>query len=133
MDVREAFAPGATPTLPLGDVKRVAGDRKEIQLSGPGGSRKIKIPDAGDFVLPALDHVGLYTLDVLVPGYDRMAVNLLDPNESNLTPADQAPGGIGETHTASGKARVELWWWLAALAVPLLLIEWFVYTRRVHL
>jgi hypothetical protein len=62
-----------------------------------------------------------------------MAVNLLDPNESNLTPADQAPGGIGETHTATGKARVELWWWLAALAVPLLLIEWFVYTRRVHL
>lgn len=133
MDVREAFPPGATPTIPLGDVKRVAGDRKEIQLNGPAGSKRVKIPDAGEFVLPALDQVGLYTLDVPVPGYDRMAVNLLDSNESNLIPSDQAPGNVGVTQTASGKARVELWWWLVAIAVPLLLVEWFVYTRRVHL
>ncbi|HEY7116602.1 MAG TPA: VWA domain-containing protein [Tepidisphaeraceae bacterium] len=133
MDVREAFAPGATPTIPLGDVKRVAGERKEIRLNGPMGSRAVKIPEAGDFVLPALDKVGLYTIDVPVPGYDKMAVNLLDGSESNLIPSDQAPGGIGEMRATSGKSRVELWWWLAAIAVPLLLIEWFVYTRRVHL
>jgi hypothetical protein len=133
MDVREAFPPGATPTIPLGDVKRVAGDRKEIQLNGPAGSKRVKIPDAGEFVLPALDQVGLYTLDVPVPGYDRMAVNLLDSNESNLIPSDQAPGNVGTTQAASGRARGELWWWLAAIAVPLLLVEWFVYTRRVHL
>jgi hypothetical protein len=133
MDVREAFAPGATPTIPLGDVKRVAGDRAEIRVNGPGGSKPVKIPTAGDFVLPALDQVGLYTLDVPVPGYDKMAVNLLDTNESNLIPSEAAPGGIGETVATSGKSRVELWWWLAALAVPLLLVEWFVYTRRVHL
>ena len=40
-----------------------------------------------------------------------MAVNLLDPNESNLIPAT-APGGIGEA-VACGKSRVELWWWLS--------------------
>jgi hypothetical protein len=62
-----------------------------------------------------------------------MAVNLLDTNESNLIPSEAAPGGIGKTVATSGKSRVELWWWLAALAVPLLLVEWFVYTRRVHL
>jgi hypothetical protein len=133
MDVREAFAPGATPTLPLGDVKRVASDRTELRLSGPGGTRTVKIPDAGDFVLPPLEQVGVYTLDVPVPGYDRIAVNLLDASESNLTPNDQPPGGIGQTQETTGRARVELWWWLAAAALPLLLIEWFVYTRRVHL
>ncbi|MDB5322250.1 MAG: hypothetical protein JWN40_3881 [Phycisphaerales bacterium] len=133
MDVREAFPPGATPTIPLGDIKRVAADRKEIHLTGPGGTRTIKIPEAGDFVLPPLDRVGLYTLDVPVPGYDKMAVNLLDSNESNLIPSDHPPGDIGDTQVTTGRARVELWWWLAALGVPLLLIEWFVYTRRVHL
>lgn len=133
MDVREAFPPGATPTIPLGDVKRLAGSRTEIHLNGPGGSKAVKIPTAGDFVLPALDQVGLYTLDLPVPGYDKMAVNLLDTNESNLIPSDTAPGGVGEMIATSGKSRVELWWWLAAIAVPLLLVEWFVYTRRVHL
>lgn len=133
MDVREAYPPGATPTIPLGDIKRVAADRKEIHLTGPSGTRAIKIPEAGDFVLPPLDRVGMYTLDVPVPGYDKMAVNLLDSNESNLVPTDRPPGDIGDTQVATGRARVELWWWLAALAAPLLLIEWFVYTRRVHL
>jgi uncharacterized protein YegL len=133
MDVHEAYAPGDTPAIPLGDVKRVASDRKELRLSGPAGVRSVKIPEAGEFALPPLDQVGVYTLDVPVPGYDRIAVNLLDSNESNLVPSDQPPGGIGQTQETTGRARVELWWWLAAAAVPLLLIEWFVYTRRVHL
>jgi hypothetical protein len=133
MDVREAFAPGSTPVVPLGDVHRVAGDRRQLTLNGPMGSRSIKIPDAGEFALPAMDRVGLYTMDLPVPGFDKLAVNLLDPNESNLIPSDTAPGGIGTAVATSGKSRVELWWWLAALAVPLLLVEWYVYTRRVHL
>ncbi len=132
MDVHEAYAPGATPTIPLGDIRRVAPDAKELRINGPMGSHTIKIPEAGDFVLPALDHVGLYTLDLPIPGYQRMAVNLLDTNESNLIPSKQPPGDIG-TRVASGKSRIELWWWLALAGVPLLMIEWFVYTRRVHL
>src|SRR5688572_13986071 len=99
MDVREAFAPGATPVIPLADVKRVAGDSKEIRINGPTGSKRIRIPDAGDFVVPALDRVGIYTLDVPVPGYDKMAVNLLDGSESNLVPlaTNEAPGGVGDS------------------------------------
>jgi hypothetical protein len=32
------------------------------------------------------------------------------------------------------KARLELWWWLLlALALPVLLIEWLVYTRRAYM
>jgi hypothetical protein len=67
--------------------------------------------------------------------YDRIAVNLLDGSESNLLPVDKAPGGIGETlEVGSGKTRLELWWWIVACAaLPMLLIEWWVYTRRVHL
>jgi hypothetical protein len=133
MDVREAYDPGATPTIPLADIKRVAADKTEIHLNGPDGQKTIKIPETGEFALPALTRVGLYTLDVPVPGYDKLAVNLLDPNESNLIPSPQAPGGIGEVQSSAGKTRMELWWYLTALVVPLLLVEWFVYTRRVHL
>ena len=70
------------------------------------------------------------------PGGERgFAVNLLDANESNLIPADAPPGGVGEVvSSASAKSRLDLWWWIVAFAaLPLLLIEWWVYTRRVHM
>ena len=61
-------------------------------------------------------------------------MNLLDPAESNLLPVEQPPGGGVATEGKAGKARLELWWWIVACAaLPLLLIEWWVYTRRVHL
>jgi hypothetical protein len=63
-------------------------------------------------------------------------VNLLDSNESNLIPVDKPPGGISgdAVVVANKKSRVELWWWIVACgALPLLMIEWWVYTRRVHL
>src|SRR5262249_51231569 len=105
------------------------------RLNGPGISRDLPVPQSGDFALPPLDTVGVYRLDPVVPQFERIAVNLLDPNESNLVPADHAPGNIGDTLAATGgKSRLELWWWIVACgALPLLLIEWWVYTRRVHL
>jgi hypothetical protein len=135
MSVRQAFDPGATPRIPRANLDRVAAGMKTITLNGPMGSRAVPIPTSGDFALPALDKVGVYTLDPAVPQYDRIAVNLLDGSESNLLPAEKSPGGIGETlEMGSGKSRLELWWWIVAFAaLPMLLIEWWVYTRRVHL
>jgi hypothetical protein len=135
MSVRQAFDPGATPRIPRGNIDRASPGLKKITLNGPMGSRSVPIPDAGDFALPALDLVGVYTIDPPVPQYDRIAVNLLDASESNLVPVEKAPGGIGETlEVGSGKSRLELWWWIVACAaLPMLLIEWWVYTRRVHL
>jgi len=64
-----------------------------------------------------------------------MAVNLLDAVESNTYPAANVPGGAAEVREGTGaKSRMELWGWIVACAaLPLLLIEWWVYTRRVHL
>jgi hypothetical protein len=135
MDTRQSLEPGATPRIPRSNLQRAGADMKKIRLNGPGGSRELAIPETGDFALPPLDSVGVYRLDPVVPQFERIAVNLLDPNESNLVPADKAPGNIGETLVATGgKSRLELWWWIVACgALPLLLIEWWVYTRRVHL
>jgi hypothetical protein len=96
----------------------------------------VPIPPTGDFALPALDKVGVYTTEPAIPEYERLVVNLLDPNESNLLPiTDKAPGGVGTAVASTGsRSRWDLWWWIVACAaLPLLLVEWYVYTRRVHL
>lgn len=135
MSVRESFSPGATPMIPRSVVQRIAADRQTVRLVGPSGSREITVPPHGDFALPALNQVGIYRLEPPIPQYEQIAVNLLDPNESNLIPLDQPPGNIGEVVDATtAQTRVDLWWWIiACVALPLLLIEWWVYTRRVHL
>lgn len=135
MDIKQALEPGSTPRIPRANLVRVDPNLKTIRLSGPGVSRELAIPETGDFALPPLDTVGVYRLDPVVPQYERIAVNLLDSNESNLVPLDRPPGNIGESlASAGGKSRLELWWWIVACgAIPLLLIEWWVYTRRVHL
>jgi hypothetical protein len=143
MDVRQSYAPGDTPRIPRANLEKAlpgaAGgaeaSSQELHLGGPGMSKDIPIPPSGDFALPALQRAGIYTTDPPVPQFERIAVNLLDYNESNLIPVDDAPGGVGEAvASAGGKSRLELWWWIVAcFALPLLMIEWWVYTRRVHL
>jgi hypothetical protein len=60
-------------------------------------------------------------------------VNLFSPTESNITPkADLAISQVSGLQTAVTEERVgkdELWRWLAALALIVLLVEWAVYHR----
>lgn len=136
MDVRPQLEPGATPRIQRALLQRAAPDLKELKIEGPMGTLIKPITQQGDIALPPLNRVGLYETVPPIAPYDRVAVNLLDFNESNVVPVDQAPGGVGESMSQSGagKSRLELWWWIVACgAVPLLLIEWWVYTRRAHL
>lgn len=136
LNVREGFAPGASPNISRNNLSRAAGgEPKRIELIGPAGSKSIDIPPTGDFSLPALERVGVYRIDPVVPQFERIAVNLLDASESNLLPVKTVPGGSGEAISgAAQKSRLELWWWIVAcVALPLTILEWWVYTRRVHL
>lgn len=134
MDVRQSFDPGASPRVPRANLAKAGSELKKVNLDGPGGRREVVVPDAGDFVLPPLNRAGLYTTDPPIPQFEQLAVNLLDANESNLLPAGEPPGEIGEAiDSAGGKSRFELWRVLAAAALVVLFVEWWVYTRRVHL
>ena len=135
MDVRPQFEPGANPKIQRGMIQKSAPGATQLELTGPMERQVIKIPPEGDIALPSLNRVGVYALNPPVPPFDQIAVNLLDFSESNTVPVAEAPGGIGETlQTSAGRSRLELWWWLVACAaLPLLLVEWWVYTRRVHL
>jgi hypothetical protein len=134
IDVRPSYEPGVALRVPRFNVEKLNPVPETITLTGPMGALKVKVPENGDFVLPALDKVGVYHTEPAIPQYENIAVSLLDANESNLLPAPVAPGSGGHVVAAAqGKSRLELWWWLVASAIPLLLLEWWVYTRRVHL
>jgi hypothetical protein len=135
MDVHQSYDPGATPKIPRTNLQQVDPTLKDIRLIGPDGTRKVTVPPQGDFALPALEHVGVYSTDPAIPQYEKIAVNLLDPNESNLLPASAPPGNVGDAiGGGAGKVRLELWRYIIAFfALPLLLVEWWVYTRRMHL
>ncbi|MGH7177965.1 MAG: hypothetical protein ACREJC_11335, partial [Tepidisphaeraceae bacterium] len=135
LGVSQSYEPGATPRIPRANLAQGGENLKQLRLNGPGMSRDLPVPETGDFALPALDKVGIYTTDPTIPQYERIVVNQLNENESDLVPAARAPGGIGEVVIgAAQRSRVDLWWWIiACLALPLLLVEWWVYARRVHL
>ena len=136
MDVRQSYEPGASPVIPRANLQRVGSDLKTLKLLGPAGTKTLKIPEAGDFALPPLDRVGVYTTEPSVPQFEKIAVNLLDSNESNTLPAAAPPGESDAQveNVRDQKARREWWWYLVAfVGLPLLFVEWWVYTRRVHL
>ncbi len=138
MNVRPSYQPRRPlQKFPAPNWKKSPPMPNPIRLNGPGVAHaRNPHPFHRRFpVLPALNYVGIYKTDPPIPQYEQIAVNLLDGNESNLLPTDTPPGSIGTAvATGGGKSRLELWWWLVACAaLPLLMIEWWVYTRRVHL
>jgi hypothetical protein len=133
MDVRQSFSPGASPVIPRA---KIGPDMHTLKLIGPDRTQTLKIPDTGDFALPPLDHVGIYQTEPAVPQFEKIAVNMLDGNESNTLPVSAPPGESGASveDVKDQKARREWWWYLVAfVGLPLLFVEWWVYTRRVHL
>ncbi|MFA9476902.1 VWA domain-containing protein [Phycisphaerales bacterium AB-hyl4] len=112
-----------------------AGDAATVSYTGP-------VPLSGrrsgrEMVLSPFERVGVYrTTDSDVePPFDRLAVNLLDARESDLRPAEQLQVGT-RTATTQGRdatTRREVWPWFVWAALAFLMVEWLVYTRRMHI
>jgi hypothetical protein len=124
----EPVTPGRVKVL------RPAGGVKAVRVTGPAGNTLATL-DRGtraDFSFGETDRVGPYRADG-DGGYRRyFAVNLLDPEESNLEPRTDVRIGserVGATAPV-GRAQ-ELWKWALAAALGLLLLEWVIYHRRV--
>ncbi|HEY1683443.1 MAG TPA: VWA domain-containing protein [Tepidisphaeraceae bacterium] len=133
MNVEAAFAPGDTPRISRSVLAKL-GDVKEIRVRSDRGEKSVKVAANGDVVLPPLEHVGIYSLTPPIPGLSHLAVNLLDENESNLNPIDLTGNAATGIVTKSERSQSDLWRWIIALGVlPLLLIEWWVFARRVHM
>jgi uncharacterized membrane protein len=96
----------------------------------PNG-RTVKAPVTRGLVsFTETDEVGLYTLST-ARGDVRLAVNLMDADESNVAPRPlPAPPPEGATPTPAVPIQRELWPFFVMLALLLLVLEGVLYWRR---
>ena len=101
----------------------------------------VQLPDGsvvtvGERGFADTDQPGIYQVVVSgarAPIRSDFAVNFFNPAESNIAPNLQAMAGRTELAPAAGAettiSQREIWPWLAALALIVLLVEWWIYQR----
>ena len=113
-----------------------------VQLTTPA-KQTLKLPrgDRNEIVFADTDSVGIYRYQVGTDANEKkldvepmrgFAVNLLDVNESNIEPRGSIR--IGSERILAGEEKQktrEIWKWILLLAVVLLVVEWFIYQRRI--
>jgi Ca-activated chloride channel family protein len=128
-DVPDGVAPGDSVIVkPDPSVNTVA-------IASPSNQVFTVRPAGGEVIFKDTQELGAYGV-TLISGeqqaIDYFAVNLFDPAESNIRPAETIR--VGQSQITSAKADEtgwQEWWpWLAALALLILLIEWWVYHGR---
>ncbi|MFL5342584.1 MAG: vWA domain-containing protein [Gemmataceae bacterium] len=124
----DVLQPGNPKRLrPPGRVDRVsvtAPDGKTTDLE--------RVGSRSDFDYQATERVGVYQAE-WAGGGRSFAVNLLDADESNLQPRQTIQ--IGSEKVVGGETRSqsrELWKWAVLAALLFLLLEWYVYNKRVY-
>jgi Ca-activated chloride channel family protein len=115
--------------LPLGDF----GQPTSAKVTTPEGTVKdIPLgPQARELVFGETAKQGTYRIAL---GTNQLAfcANLLDSNESNITPRNELSLGRhgGVTATTLKRANLEWWRWFAAGALAVMMAEWWWYHRR---
>ncbi len=128
-DASQSLRPGESLTLvPPPGVERIV-------VAAPSGKLYTLLPSAASLAFTNTEEIGTYAVNFLSKDTARaeyFAVNLFDPSESNIRPAETLR--IGQTTLNPAAAEQtglrELWPWLAGLALAVLLIEWMVYHRN---
>lgn len=109
---------------------------KSLQITDPGGGLEtVTRGRQGSFSYGRTGRIGVYNV---IEGKSeevsqRFAVNLFSRRESNIRPG-RFSIGHQDVEPASGSepARMEIWRWLVIAALGLLLVEWYIYHRRVY-
>lgn len=121
----ETVRPGQVKPFRLGAVP-------EIAITKPDGNTK-RLPrgNRADFAFTDTDTLGIYEV-TWGSEARRFAVNLFDPLESDIAPSPSVQ--IGATKVESGsprKAPIDLWKWIVLAGLVIVLVEWYVYNKRV--
>ncbi len=123
----ETVRPGMPKTI------RPFGDIKEIKVRTPSGStKKLERGTRAAFSFGGTNELGVYEV-TWGDETRKFAVNLFDTNESQIEPRPAVK--IGEVQIEAGPSRKqprELWRWVVLAVLVFLLLEWWVYNRRVH-
>ncbi len=120
----------------------------EVRLSLPDNTRFDLVPASdGSVSYKPIRAIGIHTIswvgesrptDVVADGRVRrpIAANLLDPAESDISPRASLAMARevvkGEDEATASKRR-KLWPWVLLAALAVVMLEWFVYNKKVHL
>jgi hypothetical protein len=128
-DAGSSYQPGQVAVV------EVEPGREAVNYIGP---RKLSVKAKdGQAILPAFERVGMYFSRNTSGRKQRiLSVNLVDARESDILPADQLNIGskaVQAVNKSSSIVRREVWSWFIWITLAVLLVEWVVYTRRMHL
>ncbi len=123
-------------------------DLMVTSASGKSTDRLTRTPQ-GTFVYNQAATTGLYHARWEPKGILPFAVNLFDLRESDLAPRGLVPDGVPDSEAESYKIKVgyntvvgtkqikdkqQDWWkWFACAALGVLLVEWYIYNKRVYI
>jgi hypothetical protein len=131
---------GIDDTLRPGDVVPLRpGSAKEVRVLKPDAltSKAFDRGSRPEVAFGETDSLGVYSAEWdSADGKQqrRFAVNLLDADESNLAPVAQFQ--VGDTTVTAGDTRrvpFELWKVILAVGLGVILLEWWIYNRRVQI
>jgi hypothetical protein len=107
---------------------------KWLKVTPPGGSaEELARGRRMAFLYANTDRVGLYDVERSDGVHHPFAVNLLDPQESNIQPRPRFK--VDQDTVSADRERAQprhLWKWLVLGALGVLMLEWYIYNRRVH-
>lgn len=109
-----------------------------VRVTPPDGSTRDLPIDRQTLVFADTETPGVYQIDVLnvsdIIQTGSFAVNLFAPGESNITPQTSISLSGNEVAPSAREeiGQQEFWPWVALLALIVLLIEWYVYQRRIQ-
>ncbi|MBN2561127.1 MAG: VWA domain-containing protein [Phycisphaerae bacterium] len=130
MDTRHLVSPGETLTI------QVPPGAQTLRITRPGGTiEKLDVVGRHTLTYARTHDTGIYRAAFDDPAKTKevFAANILDSTESLIAPnANLSIGGIAhEAYAGETKVNEPLWPHLAAGALLILLVEWWVYNRRV--
>ncbi len=128
---------------------RPDGPIEQVEVLDPSGqTRTLRRSPQGGFVDTQANRTGLYLSRWDDDQSQVYAVNLFDPLESNLAPRGQVPPGVPDDQADQYRIKIgynpvqatrldtptehEWWWPLTLVALGVLLVEWYIYNRRVY-
>jgi hypothetical protein len=124
----ETIQPGQAITI------RLPPGVEQARIQPPTGpAQVVKRTSRPELTFADTDQLGVYTIS-LGQRTRYLAVNLLDPDESNIEPLRSVRLGSEEIEQSQQVRRQprDLWKWLVVPALLFLMLEWYIYNRRVY-
>jgi hypothetical protein len=127
----------ATQSLHVGESLEILTDPdvEQVVVATPSDQAFAFDPQQGGITFTKTQELGYYAVNFIrsdTTVVDYFAVNLFDPNESDIRPRETIQ--VGQTPVTPAVSEQvglrELWPWLAGIGLVVLLIEWQMYHRK---